>query len=207
MYSFPSFESVCCSMSSFNCCLLTCVQITQAAGQVVWYSYLLKNFPVGCDPHSQRLWHSQSRSRCFSAMNYTVHGILQARILEWLAFPFSRGSSQPGDQTRVCLIAGKFFTSWATWEAPYPSKNLFLKSNLELDTRGQYSTVFPFLYSSNLLISIIEMRFWKWIWLDGFKVCETYVNDTGMFGNCPCIFAARVAFCLICVKLGIYGLI
>ena len=136
----------------------------------------------------------------------TVHGTLQTRILEWVAFPFSRGSSQPRGRTQVSLIAGKFFTSWATWEAPYPSKNLFLKSNLELDTRGQYSTVFPFLYSSNLLISIIEMRFWKWIWLDGFKVCETYVNDTGMFGNCPCIFAAR-AFCLICVKLGIYGLI
>ena len=45
-----------------------------------------------------------------------VHGILQARILEWGAFPFSRGSSQPKDRTQVSLIAGGFFTSWAiTW--------------------------------------------------------------------------------------------
>ena len=45
----------------------------------------------------------------------TVHGILQARILEWVAFPFSRESSQPRDQTQASHIAGKFFTSWATW--------------------------------------------------------------------------------------------
>ena len=43
-------------------------------------------------------------------MNYTVHGILQARILEWVAFPFSRGSSQFRDQTQVSHIADGFFT-------------------------------------------------------------------------------------------------
>ena len=44
-------------------------------------------------------------------MDYTVHGILQTRILEWVAFPFSRGSSQPRDRTQVSCIAGGFFTS------------------------------------------------------------------------------------------------
>ena len=44
-------------------------------------------------------------------MDYTVYGILQARILEWVAFPFSRGSSKPRDQTHVSCIAGGFFTS------------------------------------------------------------------------------------------------
>ena len=48
----------------------------------------------------------------------TVPGILQARTLEWVAFPFSRGSSQPRDQTQISRIAGRFFTSWATREAP-----------------------------------------------------------------------------------------
>ena len=47
-------------------------------------------------------------------MDYTLHGTLQARILEWVAFPFSRGSSQPRDGTQVSRIAGGFFTSWAT---------------------------------------------------------------------------------------------
>ena len=56
--------------------------------------------PILCDP-----------------MNYTVHGILQVRILETGAFPFSRGSSQPRDRTQVSHTAGRFFTSRATREA------------------------------------------------------------------------------------------
>ncbi|CAI9161018.1 unnamed protein product [Rangifer tarandus platyrhynchus] len=44
-------------------------------------------------------------------MEYTVHGILQARILEWVAVPFSRVSSQPRDRTQVSRIGGRFFTS------------------------------------------------------------------------------------------------
>ena len=45
MYSFPDLEPVCCSMSSSNCCFLTCIQVSQEAGQVVWYSHLFQNFP------------------------------------------------------------------------------------------------------------------------------------------------------------------
>ena len=46
MYSFLDLELVCCSMSSSNCCFLTCIQISQEASQVDWYSQLLKNFPL-----------------------------------------------------------------------------------------------------------------------------------------------------------------
>ena len=49
-------------------------------------------------------------------MDCTVHGILQARVLEWVAVPFSRESSQPRDQTQVSIIASRFFTSWAPRE-------------------------------------------------------------------------------------------
>ena len=67
---------------------------------------------------------SESESESHSVMSdslqlhrlYVVHGILQVRIVEWVAFPFSRGSSQPRDQTQVSYIAGGFFTSWATGE-------------------------------------------------------------------------------------------
>ena len=45
MYSFPDLEPVCCSMSSSNCCFLTCIPISQEAGQVVWYSHLFQNCP------------------------------------------------------------------------------------------------------------------------------------------------------------------
>ena len=61
----------------------------------------------------------------YSLPGSSVHGILQAaRTLEWIAIPFSRGSSQPRDQTQVSCIAGRFFTIWATREA-YSSKNVF----------------------------------------------------------------------------------
>ena len=45
MYSFPNLEPVCCSMSGSNCCFLTCIQVSQEAGQAIWYAHLLKNFP------------------------------------------------------------------------------------------------------------------------------------------------------------------
>ena len=45
MNFFPNLEPVCCSMSSSNCCFLTCIQIPQEAGKVVWYSHLFQNFP------------------------------------------------------------------------------------------------------------------------------------------------------------------
>ena len=44
-YFFPNLEPVCCSMSSSHCCFLTCIQVSQEAGKMVWYSHLFKNFP------------------------------------------------------------------------------------------------------------------------------------------------------------------
>ena len=51
----------------------------------------------------------------------SVHGILQARILEWVAISFSRGSSQPRHWTLGSCIADRFFTIWATRKAPFSS--------------------------------------------------------------------------------------
>ena len=81
---------------------------------------LAQSCPTLCDP-----------------MHYTVHGILHARILKWVAFPFSRGSSQPRDRTQVSRFAGGFFTSWATREVqeywsgqPIPFQQIFLTQEL-----------------------------------------------------------------------------
>ena len=60
---------------------------------------------------------SESESHSIVSNSSQPHGILQARILEWVAFPFSRGSSQPRDQTQVSRIAIILFTSWATRKA------------------------------------------------------------------------------------------
>ena len=65
-----------------------------------------------------------------SPPGFSVHGILQARILEWVAFPFSRGASQPRDQTWVPCTAGSFFTIWVTEEAPETSNSTSQNQNL-----------------------------------------------------------------------------
>ena len=62
-------------------------------------------------------WKSLSFVWLSHPIDCIVHGILQARILESVAFPFSRGSFQPRNRTQVFHIAGGFFTSWATREA------------------------------------------------------------------------------------------
>ena len=79
-------------------CLGLCVLVAQSC-------------PTLCDPMD------------YSPPGSSVHRILQARILEWFAIPFSRGSSQPRDWNRVSCIAGRCFTSWATWDFNSPYYN------------------------------------------------------------------------------------
>ena len=62
--------------------------------------------PQFCEDKSHSAW----LNLCDS-IDYRVHGILQARKLEWAAFPFSRAVSQPRDQTQTSHIAGRYFTS------------------------------------------------------------------------------------------------
>ena len=69
---------------------------------------------------------TQSCPTLCNPMDCIVHGILQARILEWVAFPSSNGSSQPKDQTQVSHIAGGFFTIWGTREAHPAFTYLFM---------------------------------------------------------------------------------
>ena len=76
----------------------------------------------------------------YSPPGSSVHGTLQARILEWVAIPFSRGSSWPRDQTQVSHISGWFFTIWATREALNTNEvlpNRFTCMSLEGQTWGR----------------------------------------------------------------------
>ena len=86
---------------------------------------------------------AQSCPTLCDPMDYSVHGILQARILEWVPFPFSRGSSQPRDRTQVSCIAGRFFTSWATREAHFlvVTKRTLVWNSIELNKITPFFTV------------------------------------------------------------------
>ena len=83
----------------------TCVGMAESLCCSPWNYHNIVNWLCVC---------AQSCLTLCDPMDYTVHGILQARILEWVAVPFFRGSSQPRDRTQVSRIAGIFFTSWAT---------------------------------------------------------------------------------------------
>ena len=60
----------------------------------------------------------------------SAHGILQVRILKWVAMPSSRGSSQPRNQTQVSCITGRFFTDWATKEVSWYLEDVFFGFSL-----------------------------------------------------------------------------
>ena len=97
-------------------------------------------------------------------VNYAVHGILQARILEWVAFPFSSGSSQPRDQIQVFGITGGFFTSCATGkpklDAVLCAEQSLLSSKIFLYDSDMITSRFPgrsFL-NPRILVSILLYR-------------------------------------------------
>ena len=87
---------------------------------VAQYDYFI-NFFYSFESSHANIYKSetvtQSCPTLCNTMDYTVHGILQARILEWVVFPFSRGSSQPRNGTGVSYIARGFFTDWAMRKA------------------------------------------------------------------------------------------
>ena len=112
---------------------------------------------------------SLSRVRLCSSMDCSlpgssVHGISQARILGWVAIPFSRGSSRPRDQIRVSWIAGRFFTIWATREAPIVSKDESIKDSFLWDklkiSCGFLCTFFELLKGNTPL----RLSLWTWVW-------------------------------------------
>ena len=71
-----------------------------------------------------------------------VHGILQARILEWVAISFSKGSSRPRDQIQVSHIVGRFFTIWATREAQSQALMFCYKAPVTLTSKNLPLTIF-----------------------------------------------------------------
>ena len=95
--------------------LKSLLQHHNSKASILWDSAFFMGPTLTTINESETKWKLLSRVQLFATpCTYTVHGILQARMLEWVAFPFSRGSSQLRDRTHVSCIEGRFFTSWAT---------------------------------------------------------------------------------------------
>ena len=86
----------------------------------------------------------------------SVHGILQARILEWVSIPFSRGSFWSQDQIQVSHIASRFFTVWATREIPPTVKVLVTQSCLTLCNPMDCSP------PGSSVHGILQAKIWSW---------------------------------------------
>ena len=162
MYSFPDLEPVCCSMSSSNCCFLTCIQISQEAVQVDWYSHLLKNFPQFVVTHTVKgfgvvnkaeidvfleyffydptnVGDLISGSSVFSKTilniwKFTVHILLKPGLEN-----FEHYFTSTWDECN-CAVVWKFFKSWeyqTTWPASWEICMQVKKQQLELDMEEQ----------------------------------------------------------------------
>ena len=113
---------------------------------------------------------AQSCPTRWDPMGYTVHGIFQTRVLEWVAFPFFRGSSQTRDRTQVSCIAGRFLTSWATREAH--GRPLFEKSFYYL--WGHVSLCHHYIFLLMVQFCYVTLSYQWWV----------YISHAGIFCTC-----------------------
>ena len=116
---------------------------------------------------------AQSYPTLRDPMDYRVHWILQAGILEWTAFPFSRGSSQPRDRTQVSHIAGGFFTSWATGEA-----HALAISNLKIYRR---KTILSHQNSRENIYNKTHQKCVRPIWRKRYNFTEEHISSWMVF--------------------------
>ena len=88
-YSFLNKEPVCCSMSSSNCCFLICTQISQEAGQVVWYSHLFQNFPQFIGIHTVKGFGIISKREVDVSLELSCFLMIQGMLAIWSLVPLT----------------------------------------------------------------------------------------------------------------------
>ena len=95
----------------------------------------------------------------------SVHGILQARILEWVAISFSRGSSWPRDRTQVSQIAGRCFNLWATREAQDWKRSLFVPIPKKGNAKecSNYHTIALNSQASKVMLKTLQARLQQYV--------------------------------------------
>ena len=98
MNSFSYLEPVCCSMSSSNFCFLTCIQISQEAGQVVWYSHLFQNFPQFIVIHTVKHFGIFNKAKVDFFWNSLAFLMIQQMLAIWslVPLPFLNPAWTPG---------------------------------------------------------------------------------------------------------------
>ena len=133
MYSFQNFEPVCCFMSGSDFCFLTCIQVSQEARKVVWYSHLLKNFPQFVVIHTVKAFNIVNEAEvdvllgfsCFfyspTDVGYLISG---SWFIDWELIRY-----------HLFWFPMKLLASWAPWQDSWSSLCVLLRAEqLILDT-------------------------------------------------------------------------
>ena len=144
------------------------------------WSEVVQSYPTLCDPMDCSLPGS------------SVHGIFQARVLEWVAISFSRGSAQPRVQTQVSHTTGRRFTIWATREAPrFPCFDVWAivnsaTLNIELQVSFQIRVLSGYMSKVGLLyhMATLFLVFWGTFVLC-FIVAAPVYTSTNSGGESP----------------------
>ena len=87
MYSFSYLKPVCRSMSSSNCCFQTCIQVSQEAGQAVWYSHLLKSFPQFIVIHTVKGFDIVNKAEIDVFLELSCFSMIQRMLAIWSLVP------------------------------------------------------------------------------------------------------------------------
>ena len=87
MYSFPNLEPICCSMCSSNACFLTCIQVFQEAGKMVWYSNLFKNFPQFVVIHTVKSFSIVYEAEVGVFLEFSCFFMIQQMLVIWSLVP------------------------------------------------------------------------------------------------------------------------
>ena len=128
---FPIWNHLCCSTSSSNYCFLTCIQISQEAGQVVWYSHLFKNFPQFVVIHTVRGFGIVNKAEVdvFLKLSYFRKAMIQQMLAIWslVPLPFLKPAWTSGSSwftyywslawriLSISLLASKMNVVWNNW--------------------------------------------------------------------------------------------
>ena len=133
----------------------------------------------------------------WSIPGFSVHGILQARVPEWVAITFSRESSQPRDWTRVSRIAGRFFTIWATREVQVQCKHFINSCQFAAHSSFAFFELSEILFFKNIfhqwLVEFMDVelidteshlymkRMWKLIYLINLVYTDVFHKDSNLY--------------------------
>ena len=194
MYSFRNLEPVCCSMSSSNCCFLTCIQISQEAGQVVCYSLLLKNFPQFVVIHTVKGFGIVNKAKEMFFWNSLAFSMIQWMLALWslVALPFLSLAWPSGHSqfTYYWSLAWRILSisllayemSAIVWKFEHSLALPFFGIGMKTDlfspvATAEFSKFVDILSAalSQMLLFLWELRFW--ISLQSLKVSEVMTEQ------------------------------